>query len=83
MPSPAHHASRWTRSLPDEPGFWELWDPTCRVNRIIEIYAEPGGALVIRAPRGGVRDLPLRLFPRNPAHGISWCGPIRVPDQWP
>jgi hypothetical protein len=77
------HVSRWTRSLPNEPGFWELWDPTCGVNRIVEVLADARGSLLIRARRGGTRDLPLSLFPRDPAHGISWCGPIRVPDSWP
>jgi hypothetical protein len=83
MLSRASQTARWTRTLPDQPGFWELWDPTCRVNRIVEVIVDGLGRLAIRAPRGGVRDLPLDLFPRDPAHGTSWCGPIVVPDAWP
>jgi hypothetical protein len=81
--TPRTQTQRWTPSLPHEPGFWELWDPTCRVNRIVEVIVDGLGRLVIRAPRGGLRDLPLDVFPRDPAHGTRWCGPIRVPEALP
>lgn len=78
-----HEREGWTRRLPTETGYYELWDPRHGVNFIVRVCKTACGKLLVRNPRRPAYGMPLANWKKPCLRMTHWLGPIRVPTHVP
>ncbi len=70
----------WTRDLPARPGYFEVWDPHRRINRIVNVFETPNGALAVRNFCNCKYAFLVRMWELPCFVDTHWRGPLHVPE---
>lgn len=73
-------AAAWTNERPEEPGFYELWDPQRGINRIVQLFVTTKGQLAVRNFCRCKYAFLIQMWDHRCFRDTHWRGPIHVPD---
>ena len=76
LPAPSGSEIRWTRNKPKSPGYYWLAAPTGYTPRMVKVWQDDDGALIVNAESPG---WPLRK--RGVWTNCRWAGPILPPND--
>ena len=77
------HTDPWTRTVPQVPGMYRLWDPDRGVNALVRVFCARGGRLAVENPCPCCSGLFLDMWMQPGFDRSRWLGPVRVPSALP